>query len=142
MFSVWYLHYSCVKGSQRGETEREQTLFCEASMEAIGETSFPDDSGSQSLCPDPHAGAAVAPGWAHLHKPIIVMVMGSLMCAAGGLLFLLQSLGVIESSSSVASACLSIGLMFVVMGLVWIPILKEKQRRKWYSQGARIEVTL
>lgn len=105
-------------------------------MEAIGETSFPDDSGSQSLCPDPHTGAAVAPGWAYLHKPITVIVMGSLMSAAGGLLLLLRSLGVTEASRSVASACLSIGLMFVVMGLVWIPILKEKQRRKRYSQGA------
>lgn len=105
-------------------------------MEAIGETSFPDGSGSQILCPDPHAGTAVAPGWAYLHKPIIVMVMGSLMCAVGALLLLLQSLGVTEASGSVASACLSIGLMFVVMGLVWIPILKEKQRRKRFSQGA------
>ncbi|XP_032357453.1 phosphoinositide-interacting protein-like [Etheostoma spectabile] len=97
-------------------------------MEATGETSFPDDAGSQSLCPDPA-------GWAHLHKPIIVMVMGSLMSAAGGLLLLLQSVGVTEAYHSVASACLSIGLMFVVMGLVWIPILKEKQRRKRYCQG-------
>ncbi|XP_059180095.1 phosphoinositide-interacting protein-like [Centropristis striata] len=103
--------------------------FCDATMEAIGETSFPDDSRSQSLCPDSLTG------WAHLHKAIIVMVMGSLMCAAGGLLFLLQSLGATEAPRSVASACLSIGLMFVVMGLVWIPILKEKQRRKGYSQG-------
>lgn len=97
-------------------------------MEAIGETSYPDQS--QSLCPDPHAGAAVAPVWAHLNKPITVLVMGSLMSAAGGLLFLLRSLGLTEASRSVASACLSIGPMFVVMGLVWIPILKEKQRRK------------
>lgn len=103
-------------------------------MEVTGETSFPDDSGS--LCPDPRSGSAVASGWAYLHKPIIVMVMGSLMAAVGGLLFLLQSSGVTEASRSVASACLSIGLMFVVMGLVWIPILKEKQRRKRYSQGA------
>ncbi|KAI3364959.1 hypothetical protein L3Q82_001125 [Scortum barcoo] len=105
-------------------------------MEATGDTSFPDDSGSQSLCPDPHTGAAAAPGWAYLHKPIIVMVMGSLMSAAGGLLFLLQSLRVTEESRSVASACLSIGLMFVVVGLVWVPILKEKQRRKRCSLGA------
>lgn len=96
--------------------------------------SFPDDSGSQSLCPDPHSGTAEAPGWAHLHKPIIVIVMGSLTSAAGGLLFLLQSSGVTEASRSVASACLSIGLVFVVMGLVWIPVLKEKQRRKQYIQ--------
>ncbi|XP_035813992.1 phosphoinositide-interacting protein-like [Amphiprion ocellaris] len=104
-------------------------------MEAIGETSLPDESGSQSLCPDSQSAAAAAPSWAHLHKPIIVMVMGSLMSAAGGLLFLLRSSGVTEASSSVASACLSIGLMFVVVGLVWIPILKEKQRRKRFSQG-------
>ncbi|CAK6961694.1 hypothetical protein L3Q82_001125 [Scomber scombrus] len=105
-------------------------------MEAIGETSFPDDSGSQSLCPDPHVGARVAPGWSYLHKPIIAMVMGSLMSAAGAILFLLQSSGVTEAPRSVSSACLSIGLMFVVVGLVWVPILKEKQRRKGYSQGA------
>ncbi|KAK9530673.1 hypothetical protein VZT92_012161 [Zoarces viviparus] len=98
-------------------------------MEAIGEASLPDDSGSLSLCPDPR------PGWAHLHKPIIVMVMGSLMSAVGGLLFLLQSLGVTEASRPVASACLSLGLMFVVMGLVWIPVLNQKQRRKRYSRG-------
>ncbi|XP_035853627.1 phosphoinositide-interacting protein-like [Sander lucioperca] len=108
MFSGWCFHYS-------------------STMEAIGATSFPDDTGSQSLCPGPDTGPA---GWAHLHKPIIVMVMGSLMSAAGGLLFLLQSLGVTEACHSVASACLSVGLMFVVMGLVWIPVLKEKQRRK------------
>ncbi|KAM3592480.1 uncharacterized protein V6R79_019688 [Siganus canaliculatus] len=105
-------------------------------MEAAGEVSYPDDSGSHSLCPDSDVSAPVALSLAHLHKAIIVMVMGSLMSAAGGLLFLLQSLGVIEAAGSVASACLTIGMMFVVMGLVWIPILKEKQRRKGYSQGS------
>lgn len=117
----------------RGEQQSDnRQSFRDATMEPIGETSSPDDSG----CPDPHTGAAAAPGWAHLHKPIIVMVMGSLMCAAGGLIFLLRSLEVTEAPRSVASACLSIGLMFVAMGLVWIPILKEKQRRKQYCQGA------
>uniref|UniRef100_A0A3Q1JDV4 Phosphoinositide interacting regulator of transient receptor potential channels n=1 Tax=Anabas testudineus TaxID=64144 RepID=A0A3Q1JDV4_ANATE len=102
-----------------------------STMELI---SFPDNFGSQTLCPDPRSDTADAPGWAYLHKPIIVIVMGSLMSAAGGLLFLLHSSGVTEASHSVASACLSIGLMFVVMGLVWIPVLKEKQRRKLYIQ--------
>lgn len=92
--------------------------------------SFPDDSGSQSLCPDPESDT----GWTYLHKPIIVMVMGSLMSAAGVFLFLLQSAGVTGASHSVTSPCVSVGLMFVVMGLVWIPILKEKQRRKLYVQ--------
>lgn len=96
-------------------------------MDVIGESSLEDHSGSSDR-------SAVAPGRAYLHKPITVMVMGSVMAAAGGLLFLLRSLGVSEASRSVASACMSIGLMFVVMGLVWIPVLKEKQRRKLYTQ--------
>lgn len=88
------------------------------------------DSGSQYLFPD----SAETSGWAYLHKPIIVMVMGCLMSAAGGLLILLRSSGLTEASHSVSSACLSIGLVFFVMGLVWVPVLKEKQRRKHYVQ--------
>ncbi|CAB1438149.1 unnamed protein product [Pleuronectes platessa] len=87
------------------------------------------------LGPDPHSGSSPALGWSYLHKPIIVLVMGSLMSAAGGLLLLLQSTGVTEGPRSVASACVTIGLMFVVMGLVWIPVLKEKQRRKGVMFG-------
>lgn len=94
------------------------------------------DGGSCALSPDPDTRAAVSPGWAFLHKSIIVMVMGSLMTVVGGLLFLLRSLAVAEAPRSVASACVSIGLLFVVMGLVWIPILKEKRRRKLFSRGA------
>lgn len=111
-------------------------IFCEAIMEEIGGASIPDDSGGRSLCRPPHRGSAAASGWTYLHKPIISIVMGSLMSAAGTVLFLLQSSGVTHPSRSVASACLSIGLMFVVVGLVWIPILNEKQRRKSYSQEA------
>ncbi|KAK5850541.1 hypothetical protein PBY51_001412 [Eleginops maclovinus] len=101
-------------------------------MEEFGEDSFPEDSGRQRLFPD-SAGASV---WAPLHKAIIVLVMGSLMCAAGGLLYLLLSLGVTDTSRSVASACLSLGLVLVLMGLMWIPVLKERQRRKGYCQAA------
>lgn len=99
-------------------------------MEAFGEASHHD--GSQGLCSD-HRTAG--PSWAFLHKAIITIIMGSLMFAAGGLLLLLHSSGGNDPSRSVASACLSIGLMFVVVGLVWIPILKEKHRRKRLSQG-------
>ncbi|KAK5611068.1 hypothetical protein CRENBAI_022642 [Crenichthys baileyi] len=92
----------------------------------------------QSLCSDQHTAAAASPGWAFLHKAITTMVMGFLMSAAGALLFLLHTVGVIDVSHSVASACLSIGLMFVVVGLVWIPILKQKRRRKRLSLGLEI----
>lgn len=84
---------------------------------------------------EPDSSAAAMPGCAFLHKSIIVMVMGSLMSAVGGLLFLLRSLADVDVPRSVASACVSIGLMFVVLGLVWIPILKEKRRRELFSRG-------
>ena len=57
------------------------------------------------------------------------MVMGGLMSGVGAVLFLLHYLGVTETPHATAPACLSIGLMFVVVGLVWVPILKEKLRR-------------
>lgn len=105
-------------------------------MEAFGGTSLPEDSARQTLCPDPHPGAPEPPRWSYFHKPIIAMVMGALMSAVGAVLLLLQSSGATKVSHSVTSACLSIGLMFVVVGLVWIPILKEKLRRKRLGQGA------
>lgn len=94
------------------------------------------DSETCVLHLEPDSSAATTPGCAFLHKSIIVMVMGSLMSAVGGLLFLLRSLGDVDvPPRSVASACVSIGLMFVVLGLVWIPILKEKRRRELFSRG-------
>lgn len=88
--------------------------------------------------PDGEAGLFLDPqqrplGWAYLHKAITVMAIGCLTSATGGLLYLLRWVGVMEVSTSVASACVSMGLMLVLMGLVWIPVLREKQRRKLQS---------
>lgn len=99
-------------------------------MEATAAGSAP--GGGARLFQDPRHRH---PGWAYLHKAITAMVIGCLASAAGGLLFLLRWVGVMEASASLASSCISMGLMLVVMGLVWIPVLKEKHRRKRYSQG-------
>ncbi|XP_024140132.1 phosphoinositide-interacting protein [Oryzias melastigma] len=99
-------------------------------MDAAAETSYLD--GTESLCPDPPS--AGDPRWAYLRKPITAVVMGSLMGAAGALLLLLHSSE--DAPRSVGSACLSVGLMFVAVGLVWIPVLREKRRRKRCLQEA------
>lgn len=99
-------------------------------MEGAGGGSAPE--GDARLLQTPHQRP---PGWAYLHKAITVMVIGCLASAAGGLLFLLRWAGAMEASASVASSCVSVGLMLVLTGLVWIPVLKEKQRRKRYSQS-------
>ncbi|XP_017166168.1 phosphoinositide-interacting protein-like [Poecilia reticulata] len=114
-------------GAEPVQTDRRNKGFSQDAMEE------PED---QSLCSDQRSAG---PAWAFLHKPIISMVMGSLMSAAGALLLLLRSAGVSGASRSVASACLSVGLTFVAVGLVWIPVLKEKRRRRRLSQGLEDE---
>ncbi|KAM6951131.1 ribosomal L1 domain-containing protein 1 [Aplochiton taeniatus] len=96
-----------------------------AKLERLPES---EDSVRRILCPN--AGPPEPSRWNYFHKPIIVMVLGALMAAVGAVLFLLHSSGVTEAPHATAPACLSIGLMFVVVGLVWIPILKENLRRK------------
>uniref|UniRef100_A0A3Q3E1M2 Uncharacterized protein n=1 Tax=Hippocampus comes TaxID=109280 RepID=A0A3Q3E1M2_HIPCM len=113
--------------------ERTITPFFVGMMEGYDETPFFVDSGI--LCPNSHSGTAVS-DWAYLHKSIISIVMGSLMSAAGVVLFLLQFCKMVQAGP-VASACVSVGLMFVVVGLVWIPILKEKRRRRFSKSLGR-----
>uniref|UniRef100_A0A674CRM2 Phosphoinositide interacting regulator of transient receptor potential channels n=1 Tax=Salmo trutta TaxID=8032 RepID=A0A674CRM2_SALTR len=94
-----------------------------------------EDSVRRVLCPELDPNTPEPPRWAYIHKPIIVMVMGALMLGAGAVLILLHSSGVTDTPHATAPVCLSIGMMFVVVGLVWIPILKDKQRRM--GLGAR-----
>uniref|UniRef100_A0AAV2LST3 Uncharacterized protein n=1 Tax=Knipowitschia caucasica TaxID=637954 RepID=A0AAV2LST3_KNICA len=91
------------------------------------------ENGRQSLVLDDEhfrgpLSAAESPGLAYLHKPLIALVLGALTSGAGAVLLLM---GV----SPVGSACLSVGLMFVVLGLVWLPVLKEKHRRRTSALG-------
>ncbi|KAJ7984732.1 hypothetical protein DPEC_G00357810 [Dallia pectoralis] len=94
-----------------------------------------EDSVRRVLWSEPDLNTAEPPRWAYFHKPIIVMVMGALMLGTGAVLFLLHSSGVMDAPHSTAPVCLSVGMMFIVVGLVWIPILKDKQRRM--GLGAR-----
>ena len=97
-----------------------------------------EDPSPRSSCL-PSGDASEPSDWARFHKPIITMVMGALMSAAGAALVLLRALGVSEAPHAMVPACLSVGPVFVVLGLVWIPILRQKQRRRasWY-EGATL----
>uniref|UniRef100_A0A8C7F5T5 Phosphoinositide-interacting protein n=1 Tax=Oncorhynchus kisutch TaxID=8019 RepID=A0A8C7F5T5_ONCKI len=97
-----------------------------ASSEELTESSV---LGRRVPCPELDPNTPEPPRWAYIHKPIIIMVMGALMLGAGVVLILLHSSGVTDTPHATAPVCLSIGMMFVVVGLVWIPILKDKQRR-------------
>ncbi|XP_065549969.1 phosphoinositide-interacting protein isoform X1 [Lathamus discolor] len=74
--------------------------------------------------------------WNIYHKPVIVMSVG-----AGIFLFgvVITSLTCIQSSNKkfykmCGPAFLSLGLMLLVCGLVWIPIIRKKQKQRQKSK--------
>ncbi|KAK6476125.1 phosphoinositide-interacting protein-like [Huso huso] len=68
--------------------------------------------------------------WVYYHKPIIVMVIGGLLFAAGTVIAFLYFSRVGRVPYALGPVCLSIGLMFLVTGLVWVPVIKQKVRQK------------
>ncbi|KAJ3608148.1 hypothetical protein NHX12_025198 [Muraenolepis orangiensis] len=101
---------------------------------AFRDASLLDESAESWSCL-PSGDASEPSRWAYFHKPIIAMVMGVLMWAAGGVVLLLHGAGVREAPRAVVPACLSAGGVFVVLGLVWIPILRQKltRRASWHE---------
>ncbi|XP_041133179.1 phosphoinositide-interacting protein-like [Polyodon spathula] len=67
--------------------------------------------------------------WVYYHKPIIIMVIGGLLFAAGTVIAFLYFSRVGRVPYALGPVCLSIGLMFLVTGLVWVPVIKQKVRK-------------
>uniref|UniRef100_A0A8C4SXT3 Phosphoinositide-interacting protein n=1 Tax=Erpetoichthys calabaricus TaxID=27687 RepID=A0A8C4SXT3_ERPCA len=72
--------------------------------------------------------------WAYYHKPIIIMVIGGLLFGTGTVLAFLYFSKVGNVPYALGPICLSIGLMFLVTGLVWVPVIKQKIRHKGLIQ--------
>ncbi|KAJ8246034.1 hypothetical protein GJAV_G00262940 [Gymnothorax javanicus] len=92
------------------------------------------DSSRRSLFPEGETHVVDPPPWTHYHKPIIVLVLGGLMLGTGSVLSLLQYNQVVSLSYTMGTVCMSIGLMFLVTGLVWVPVIKQKLHRKHLAQ--------
>ncbi|NWX19470.1 PIRT protein, partial [Aegotheles bennettii] len=74
--------------------------------------------------------------WNIYHKPIIVMCVGAAIFVFGMVITSLSCF--IEKKKEVFKMCgpafLSLGLMLLVCGLVWIPIIRKKQKQRQKSQ--------
>ncbi|XP_042198485.1 phosphoinositide-interacting protein-like [Callorhinchus milii] len=76
--------------------------------------------------------------WEIYHKPIIVMSIGGAFFLVGCVLTGLYFADITKKTCNVLGpAALSIGLMFLVYGLVWVPIIKEKRQQKSISKFYR-----
>ncbi|NXO43660.1 PIRT protein, partial [Locustella ochotensis] len=74
--------------------------------------------------------------WDIYHKPVIVLSVGAAVFLFGTVItslscFLTQNEKVYKMSGP---AFLSLGLMLLVCGLVWIPIIRKKQKQRQKSQ--------
>uniref|UniRef100_A0A8B9KNP7 Phosphoinositide interacting regulator of transient receptor potential channels n=1 Tax=Astyanax mexicanus TaxID=7994 RepID=A0A8B9KNP7_ASTMX len=81
------------------------------------------------LFPAEDSGPVERPLWSHYHKPIFVLVIGGLVLCTGVALSLVSS----EKNSVpqvLGPVFLSIGLMFILVAVVWFPIIKDKLKRK------------
>ncbi len=75
--------------------------------------------------------------WTYYHKPIFILIAGGLALAAG-FVIILKSSGLFTSNSTdtmpvedeMGPLCLSVGLMFAVLGVVWTLIIKENVKHK------------
>ncbi|KAG9267649.1 phosphoinositide-interacting protein-like [Astyanax mexicanus] len=77
------------------------------------------------LFPAEDSGPVERPLWSHYHKPIFVLVIGGLVLCTGVALSLVSS----EKNSVpqvLGPVFLSIGLMFILVAVVWFPIIKDK----------------
>lgn len=75
--------------------------------------------------------------WTYYHKPIFILIISGLALSSG-LVVILSSSGLFGSNfretipvnDEVGPLCLSIGLMFAVLGVVWTLIKKENVKHK------------
>ncbi|NXK69428.1 PIRT protein, partial [Sylvietta virens] len=113
----------------------------------------PEESERSGQCPElvpSHTGSTLCPSsrsdsvwtsasrsrWDVYHKPVIVVSVGAAVFLFGVVVTSLSCL--LSRNKHVykmsGPAFLSLGLMLLVCGLVWIPIIRKKQRQRQKSQ--------
>uniref|UniRef100_A0A8C8SWX0 Phosphoinositide-interacting protein n=1 Tax=Pelusios castaneus TaxID=367368 RepID=A0A8C8SWX0_9SAUR len=65
--------------------------------------------------------------WFYYNKPITFIVMGGLVFF-GGIILTALYFKHVDVPYALGPVCLSIGLMFLITGIVWIPIIKQTIR--------------
>ncbi|KAI1896037.1 hypothetical protein AGOR_G00090670 [Albula goreensis] len=71
---------------------------------------------------------------ARYHKPVIVMVIGGLLLAAACVISLLRYTQLPGMSNTMGTVCLSVGFVFLVTGLLWVPVIQKRQKEKSLAQ--------
>ncbi|KAK6478315.1 UNVERIFIED_CONTAM: hypothetical protein FKN15_063951 [Acipenser sinensis] len=73
--------------------------------------------------------------WETYNKPIIVMSVGGAVLIFGMVLSGLWFGSIYPKSTNILGpGFFSIGLMILVIGLVWVPVMREKQKQKSVSR--------
>uniref|UniRef100_A0A8C3FB33 Phosphoinositide-interacting protein n=1 Tax=Chrysemys picta bellii TaxID=8478 RepID=A0A8C3FB33_CHRPI len=79
--------------------------------------------------------------WTYYNKPITLIAIGGLVFFGGGILTALY-FKYVSVPYALGPVCLSIGLMFLLTGIVWMPIIKQTIRyngllRRKYPRESR-----
>lgn len=115
----------------------------------MAQADFSEDCTEQNALAPVQNPVPKTPTWCtYYHKPIFILVFGGLLLG-GGFVFLLHNfstlilnknvtmLKVADDRFDVGPLCLSVGLVFVVIGAVFMSITKRKVVRKEHRIQAR-----
>lgn len=69
--------------------------------------------------------------WLLYSRPILAIGVGALLFGSGTALSLLYFTQMASVPYLLGPLLLSVGLMFLVTGLVWVPVLKQSQSQPW-----------
>ena len=102
------------------------TVVTISEMEHSGQDAVacsPPNPNPAGLTLQPHAPNLQC--WSHFHKPILAILVGGLLFGSGTALSLLYFIQMGNVPYLLGPLLLSVGLMFLVTGLVWVPVVKQ-----------------
>lgn len=93
-------------------------------------------------CPRMTSCKGVKCSWSHFQKPALAIFIGGLLFGTGTALSLLYFTQVGNVPYLVGPIFLSVGLMFLVTGLVWVPLIKQKMVHAAMTQMSQVKPLL
>uniref|UniRef100_A0A670JLH4 Uncharacterized protein n=1 Tax=Podarcis muralis TaxID=64176 RepID=A0A670JLH4_PODMU len=80
--------------------------------------------------------------WVYYNKPLTLIAIGLLVFLSGIGLSALHLVHTVDVPSALGPVCLSIGLMFFVTGMVWLPIIKHALRHDGLLTGSPTDFSI